>query len=280
MSGWHHRLNGHEFDSTLGVGDGQGGLACCDSWGHKESDTTERLNWTELNNKGNEDQWWANLKYFSSYPLLIHMTPVGFNFLNSAIQALDLIISNTSQIPHFHEDFLCEIIQWPQLNTGNTEFNIRKQVVNKYLLYHAKNITWKWREINSSLLTVLQIIRFMELEFRSPLWASRSAYCFAPAMEVSVYHHNLEDGASTDGLPHLWLRSGHPTVRRTRAPLLSFQYYYFQKNYLLVIILGLLVRWNVWITLEYALLNLVQAEGTRDTDILFFFFVFRVKTQL
>ena len=41
MAGWHHRLNGHEFEQTLGVGDGQGGLACCDSWGCKESDTTE-----------------------------------------------------------------------------------------------------------------------------------------------------------------------------------------------------------------------------------------------
>ena len=48
MVGWHHRLDGHEFGWTLGVGDGQGGLACCDSWGRKESDTTERLNWTEL----------------------------------------------------------------------------------------------------------------------------------------------------------------------------------------------------------------------------------------
>ena len=48
MAGWHHRLNGHEFEWTLGVGDGQGGLACCDSWGCKESDTTEWLNWTEL----------------------------------------------------------------------------------------------------------------------------------------------------------------------------------------------------------------------------------------
>ena len=45
---WHHRLNGHEFGWALGVGDGQGGLACCSSWGHKESDTTERLNWTDL----------------------------------------------------------------------------------------------------------------------------------------------------------------------------------------------------------------------------------------
>ena len=48
MAGWHHRLEGHEFGWTPGVGDGQGGLVCCNSWGHKESDTTEQLNWTEL----------------------------------------------------------------------------------------------------------------------------------------------------------------------------------------------------------------------------------------
>ena len=48
MAGWHHRLDGHEFEWTPGVGDGQGGLACCDSWGHSESDTTEWLKWTEL----------------------------------------------------------------------------------------------------------------------------------------------------------------------------------------------------------------------------------------
>ena len=48
MAGWHHRLNGHEFEWTTGAGDGQGGLVCCDSSGHKESDTTEQLNWTEL----------------------------------------------------------------------------------------------------------------------------------------------------------------------------------------------------------------------------------------
>ena len=44
MVGWHHQLNGHEFEQALGFGDGQGGLACCDSWGRKESDTTEGLN--------------------------------------------------------------------------------------------------------------------------------------------------------------------------------------------------------------------------------------------
>ena len=49
MAGWHHWLDGRESEWTAGVGDGQGGLACCDSWGRKESDTAERLNWTELN---------------------------------------------------------------------------------------------------------------------------------------------------------------------------------------------------------------------------------------
>ena len=48
MVGWHQRLDGHGFGGTLGVGDGQGGLGCCSSWGRKESDMTERLNRTEL----------------------------------------------------------------------------------------------------------------------------------------------------------------------------------------------------------------------------------------
>ena len=49
MVGWHHRLNGHGFVWTLGDGDGQRCVVCCSSWGCKESDTTEWLNWTELN---------------------------------------------------------------------------------------------------------------------------------------------------------------------------------------------------------------------------------------
>ena len=49
MAGWHHWLDEHGFGWIPGVGDGQGGLACCSSWGHKESDMTEWLNWTELN---------------------------------------------------------------------------------------------------------------------------------------------------------------------------------------------------------------------------------------
>ena len=56
MVGWHHRLNGHAFGWTSGVGDGQGSLACCDSWGRKESDMTEQLNWTQLNKTETDSQ--------------------------------------------------------------------------------------------------------------------------------------------------------------------------------------------------------------------------------
>ena len=48
MVGWHHWLNGYGFGWTLGVGDGQGSLVCCGSWGYKELDMAEQLNWTEL----------------------------------------------------------------------------------------------------------------------------------------------------------------------------------------------------------------------------------------
>ena len=52
---WHHWLDGHEFELALGVGNGQGSLACCNPWGHKESDTTERLNWSSKQAFNNEE---------------------------------------------------------------------------------------------------------------------------------------------------------------------------------------------------------------------------------
>ena len=60
--GWHHWLDGREFEQTPGVGDGKGGLACCSPWGHKELDMTEWLNWTE-----NDEQ----MLVFSTQKLLI-----------------------------------------------------------------------------------------------------------------------------------------------------------------------------------------------------------------
>ena len=63
MAGWHHWLDGRESEWTPGVGDGQGGLVCCVSWGRKESDTTEWLNWTELKHHRKEPSMivWMNL---------------------------------------------------------------------------------------------------------------------------------------------------------------------------------------------------------------------------
>ena len=56
MAGWHHWLDGHEFGWTPGDGDGQVGLACCSSWGRKELDTTERLNWTDWTSLLNDER--------------------------------------------------------------------------------------------------------------------------------------------------------------------------------------------------------------------------------
>ena len=82
MAGWHHWLDGRESEWTPGVGDGQGGLACCDSWGGKESDMTERLNSTKLNwnlrseNEGmdpryclqtKEEEFWGNSKHIITW---------------------------------------------------------------------------------------------------------------------------------------------------------------------------------------------------------------------
>ena len=77
MVGWHHRLNGHEFGWTLGVGDVQGGLAFCGSWGRKESDTTERLDWTELGRSMLKVSLW---NYNSEY-LIFHQNIQWFLFL-------------------------------------------------------------------------------------------------------------------------------------------------------------------------------------------------------
>ena len=58
MVGWNQWLDGHEFEQALGAGDGQGSLPCCSPWGHKASDTTEQLNWTEPLQQASLNQQW------------------------------------------------------------------------------------------------------------------------------------------------------------------------------------------------------------------------------
>ena len=72
MVGWHHRLNGHDFQQALGVGDGQGSLGCCSPWVCEESDMTERLTWTEL--KGRTEMMGENFSVFQGVSGVIHTT--------------------------------------------------------------------------------------------------------------------------------------------------------------------------------------------------------------
>ena len=77
MVGWHHQLNGQKFEEALGVGDGHGSLVCCSPWGHKKSDTTERLNWTVLKS--------PELSFFPPSLLLVSL-PALFSCLFYMIQ--------------------------------------------------------------------------------------------------------------------------------------------------------------------------------------------------
>ena len=73
--GWHHRLDGLEFEEALGAGDGQGGLVCCSPWGCKESDTTERLSWTELRcSVTTKSGWWHHDLAFSTLGFKVSYT--------------------------------------------------------------------------------------------------------------------------------------------------------------------------------------------------------------
>ena len=83
MTGWHHWLDGRESEWTPGVGDGQGGLACCDSWDRKESDMTERLNWTELKPTFSLSSFTFNQSPFSSSLSAIRV--VSFAYLRLLI---------------------------------------------------------------------------------------------------------------------------------------------------------------------------------------------------
>ena len=108
MAGWHHWLSGCEFEWTPGVGDGQGGLACCSSWGHKESNTTERLNWTE---------WLVMLNIFPcAFPIrakLLHLCPTVWDCMDCSLLMVVPSLSNCAWL--YMQRFiseLCNLVHW------------------------------------------------------------------------------------------------------------------------------------------------------------------------
>ena len=97
MAGWHHQLDVHEFRWTLEGGDGQGGLACCDSWGRKESDVTERLNWTELILYWCFSLWLTSLCIISS--IFIHLIRTDSNVFFSTAEWYSIVYMYHSFLP-------------------------------------------------------------------------------------------------------------------------------------------------------------------------------------
>jgi len=96
MVGWHHQFNGHELGQTLGDGEGQGSLACCSPWGHKQSDTTCRLNNNNSKELGMTEQliltYLLCLRkswYYFNLPEMIWIHVCPFCFTNTIVQKLN-----------------------------------------------------------------------------------------------------------------------------------------------------------------------------------------------
>ena len=98
MIAWHHRLYGHEFEKDPGVGDAQGSLPCCSPWGHKELDTTERLNWTELKEWRNMRHRRMGTSYFTLF-ILLQKSWIGSE-LNLNILSIWFIINILISFPN------------------------------------------------------------------------------------------------------------------------------------------------------------------------------------
>ena len=119
MAGWHHRLNGREFEWSPGIGEGPGGLVCCNSWGCKESDMTEQLNWTELN-WSYKTRWGAEC-YALRSPFLSHFLPYGAGCVSSL--GLSFHICKTRRMDskrsrvHFRDNILWFSVTWSEVKS-------------------------------------------------------------------------------------------------------------------------------------------------------------------
>ena len=124
MAGWHHWLDGHEFEQAPGVGDGQGSLVCCSPWGGKESDTTEWLNWTDA-----KDGWHSSTNQLFLFPNANALFPGPFLFKCC-----------TTQLWKWTE-WLCHSDYQNEANkTSNLQIKWDEQLVFMVLALYLKNV--------------------------------------------------------------------------------------------------------------------------------------------
>ena len=109
MAGWHHWLDGREPEWTLGVGDGQGGLACCGSWGCKESDTTERLNWTEYCSSNKSIRTLGDFIPANFCRLYIYI------YLPNSLHSVARELCHSSWFPVSGAILKCQLVDWLML---------------------------------------------------------------------------------------------------------------------------------------------------------------------
>ena len=126
MVGWHHQLSGHEFEQAPGVGDGQGSLACCSPWDHKESDTTEQLNWTDVYFADRYKFWFGNItikhtfimwNFYKYLPIMCILLMCFFNvFLSSPMW----VLTSEVYLLSLHYNIICLIVlKWYYLAFGS-----------------------------------------------------------------------------------------------------------------------------------------------------------------
>ena len=141
MVGWHHQLNGHGFGWTPGVGDGQGGLECCSSWGHKESDTTEQLNWTVCR------------RFHKGRRKTLLYKAVCCNTLNAQVRSI-LISTKKLRFPTKAEDILLWIYEFKMeiykifLYCGFKKSGETNIASAWHFFKLIKNVFWKWQFVS------------------------------------------------------------------------------------------------------------------------------------
>ena len=152
MAGWHHQLDGHEFEWTPGVGDGQAGLACCNSWGRKELDRAERLNWTEDRLRMLSGEGWSVPSRINkteqpkrNYSQLhSNFTDICHNEGNKIAYLLSRLTDHTHRISvSWLQSFLCSLLYLKLLEKCLTHEGSLMKIcwIIHGLTYHA--ISWK-----------------------------------------------------------------------------------------------------------------------------------------